>query len=122
MGAVAQRLADRVVITDDNPRSEDPQQIVEDILGGMSDHQNVHIEHDRAKAIRVSIAAAAANDLVLVAGKGHEDYQESRGRRLPFSDIAQVQAALHGVRNECHAPVRTRVDGRRPTGGRRSFF
>ncbi|MCB1727284.1 MAG: UDP-N-acetylmuramyl-tripeptide synthetase, partial [Gammaproteobacteria bacterium] len=96
MGAVAQRLADRVVITDDNPRSENPRQIVEDILGGMTDRQAAHIEHDRAKAIQVSIAAAAANDLVLVAGKGHEDYQETAGRRFSFSDIAQVQAALHG--------------------------
>ncbi len=96
MGEVAQRLADRVVLTDDNPRSEDPQQIVAEILSGMLDRQSVHVEHDRAKAIRVSIAAAGPNDLILVAGKGHEDYQESAGQRRPFSDIEQVQLALQG--------------------------
>ncbi len=96
MGGVAQRLADQVVLTDDNPRSEDPQQIVAEILAGMSDRQRVHVEHDRAKAIRVSIAAAGSNDLVLIAGKGHEDYQEVAGRRRPFSDIEQAQLALKG--------------------------
>lgn len=96
MGAVARRLADRVILTDDNPRSEDPAQIVVDILSGIEARDTVHIEHDRATAIRVGIAAAGANDLVLVAGKGHEDYQEVGGQRMPFSDIEQVQQALHG--------------------------
>jgi UDP-N-acetylmuramoyl-L-alanyl-D-glutamate--2,6-diaminopimelate ligase len=96
MGEVAHRLADRVVLTDDNPRSEDPSQIVADILSGIEAPDAVHIEHDRASAIRVGIAAAGANDLVLVAGKGHEDYQEVAGQRLPFSDIEQVQQALQG--------------------------
>jgi UDP-N-acetylmuramoyl-L-alanyl-D-glutamate--2,6-diaminopimelate ligase len=94
MGEVAQRLADHVILTNDNPRSEDPQQIVADILAGMADRQGVHIEHDRAKAIQLSIAAAGTNDLVLVAGKGHENYQEIAGRREPFSDIEKVQSAL----------------------------
>jgi UDP-N-acetylmuramoyl-L-alanyl-D-glutamate--2,6-diaminopimelate ligase len=96
MGEVALRLADQVVLTDDNPRSEPPEQIVAEILAGMSDRQRVHVEHDRAEAIRSSIAAAGADDLVLIAGKGHEDYQEVGGRRLPFSDIELVQALLHG--------------------------
>jgi UDP-N-acetylmuramoyl-L-alanyl-D-glutamate--2,6-diaminopimelate ligase len=96
MGAVARRLADRVILTDDNPRSEDPAQIVVDILSGIEARDTVHIEHDRATAIRVGIAAAGTNDLVLVAGKGHEDYQEVGGQRMPFSDIEQVQQALHG--------------------------
>lgn len=96
MGEVATRLADRVVLTDDNPRSEDAQQIVADILSGMIDRDMVHVEHDRAKAIHVSVAAAGPNDLVLIAGKGHEDYQESNGRRRPFSDIEQAQLALQG--------------------------
>jgi UDP-N-acetylmuramoyl-L-alanyl-D-glutamate--2,6-diaminopimelate ligase len=94
MGEVAGRLADRIVLTDDNPRSEDPQQIVREILSGLHDRRNVHVEHNRAKAIRVSIAAADTDDLVLVAGKGHEDYQEIAGSRRPFSDIEQVQLAL----------------------------
>ncbi len=96
MGAVAERLADRVVLTDDNPRSEPPEQIVAEILAGVGDRQRVHVEHDRAKAIRVSIAAAGPADLVLVAGKGHEDYQEAGGRRRPFSDIALVEELLRG--------------------------
>jgi UDP-N-acetylmuramoyl-L-alanyl-D-glutamate--2,6-diaminopimelate ligase len=96
MGEVAQRLADQVVLTDDNPRSEDPRQIVAEILAGMPDRHAVHVEHDRAKAIDVSIGAAGSNDLVLIAGKGHEDYQEIGGRRRPFSDIEQVQLALQG--------------------------
>ena len=96
MGEVAQRLADQVILTNDNPRGEDPQQIITGILSGMGDRNSVHVEPDRAKAIQVSIAAAAANDLVLVAGKGHEDYQETAGRREPFSDIEQVRSALQG--------------------------
>ena len=96
MGEVAQRLADRVILTDDNPRSEDPQQIVTEILAGMRDRESVHIEHARAKAIRLAIASAGADDLVLVAGKGHEDYQETAGQRESFSDIEQVQLALQG--------------------------
>jgi UDP-N-acetylmuramoyl-L-alanyl-D-glutamate--2,6-diaminopimelate ligase len=94
MGEVAQRLADQVVLTDDNPRSEDPQQIVAEIQSGMLRREGMHVEHDRAKAIRVSVAAAGTDDLVLVAGKGHEDYQEIAGKRLPFSDIDQVRMAL----------------------------
>jgi len=96
MGEVAQRLADQVILTNDNPRGEDPQQIINEILSGMDDRNSVHVETDRAKAIQVSIAAASANDLVLVAGKGHEDYQETAGRRQSFSDIEQVRAVLQG--------------------------
>jgi UDP-N-acetylmuramoyl-L-alanyl-D-glutamate--2,6-diaminopimelate ligase len=97
MGEVAQRLADQVIVTNDNPRSEDPRQIVAEILSGMSDRKGVHVELDRAKAIQVSIAAAAPSDLILLAGKGHEDYQETAGRREPFSDIEQVRKLLQGA-------------------------
>ena len=96
MGEVAQRLADQVVLTDDNPRSEDPRQIIAEILAGTAQPKLVDVEHDRARAIRSSIAAAGVNDLVLVAGKGHEDYQEVNGRRAPFSDAEQVRDALQG--------------------------
>ena len=96
MGEVARRLSDLVVLTDDNPRSEDPRQIIVDIVSGMGGRQGVHIEHDRAKAIQASIAAAGPDDLILVAGKGHEDYQEVGGKRRPFSDIEQVQQVLQG--------------------------
>jgi UDP-N-acetylmuramoyl-L-alanyl-D-glutamate--2,6-diaminopimelate ligase len=96
MGEVVSRLADRTVITDDNPRSEVPQQIVNDILSGINDRAGVVVEHDRATAIATSITAASADDLVLIAGKGHENYQEVAGRRLAFSDIEQVRQVLRG--------------------------
>lgn len=96
MGAVAQRLADRAIITDDNPRSESSDQIVNEILAGIDDATKVHVERDRAKAIEVAIGAAEVDDLVLIAGKGHEDYQEVSGQRRPFSDVEQVRAVLRG--------------------------
>ena len=96
MGEIAQRLADRVLLADDNPRSEDPQAIMAEILSGMPTRQGVEIEQDRAKAIRAAVASAGPGDLVLVAGKGHEDYQEIDGERRPYSDIEQVQAVLQG--------------------------
>lgn len=98
MGAIAQRFADRVLLTDDNPRSEDPEQIVAEILDGMPTREGVQVEHDRAQAILDGIAGGGPGDLVLVAGKGHEDYQEVGGRRTPFSDIEQVQSVLQGGR------------------------
>ena len=97
MGEVARRLADRIIVTDDNPRTEQPAQIVSDILSGISDRIGVDVQHDRASAIADGIRDADANDLVLVAGKGHEDYQEVAGQRLPFSDIELVKAVLEGA-------------------------
>ena len=95
MGYIAQRGADRVVITSDNPRSEGPFRIVSDIRAGLS-REPFATELDRARAIELAIAQAAPGDVVLIAGKGHEDYQEIEGRRLPFSDAQvarQAQAA-----------------------------
>ncbi len=92
MGAAAARLADRVVITSDNPRNEAPEDIVADILAGMPAGQTVEL--DRATAIRAAIAGAGPQDVVLIAGKGHEDYQEIQGERYPFSDLAQAEQAL----------------------------
>jgi len=92
MGRVVSRLADRVVVTSDNPRSEDPGKIIDAILAGIAG--NCEIEIDRAKAIEAAIALAEPADVVLIAGKGHEDYQEIAGRRLPFSDAAVARAAL----------------------------
>src|SRR5262245_17144848 len=92
MGRVVSRLADRVVVTSDNPRSEDPGRIIDAILGGMAG--NCEIEVDRAKAIEAAIAGADDADVVLIAGKGHESYQEIAGRRLPFSDASVARAAL----------------------------
>jgi len=87
MGAFATRLADRVLATSDNPRSEDPREIIRQI--GVADS-----EVDRARAIERIVLEAAPNDVVLVAGKGHESYQEIAGKRLPFSDSAVVRAAV----------------------------
>ena len=92
MGAVASRLADRIVLTSDNPRSEDPLAIIRAIEQGVSAPHAVEI--DRARAIESAIAQAADADVVLISGKGHEAWQEAGGRRLPFSDAAEAQAAL----------------------------
>ncbi len=97
MGRIAERLADRVIVTDDNPRSEDGDWIVTDILKGMENPTNALVERDRAKAIRMAVAEAAPGDLVMVCGKGHEDYQLVGGQRLHFSDREQVLQALQEV-------------------------
>jgi UDP-N-acetylmuramyl-tripeptide synthetase len=96
MGAIAARLADRVVVTTDNPRGEDPEAIASAVVKGIRETGNRRwsIEHDRRAAIRGAIADAQPGDLVLVAGKGHETYQERDGVRTPFSDAAEAAAAL----------------------------
>lgn len=94
MGAVAERLADRVLVTDDNPRTEDPERIVADILAGMRRPGTVSVIRDRRAAIARALAAAGPGDIVLIAGKGHEDYQIVGTERLPFSDHAVVRECL----------------------------
>jgi UDP-N-acetylmuramoyl-L-alanyl-D-glutamate--2,6-diaminopimelate ligase len=94
MGAVAERLADRVTLTDDNPRGEGGDDIIAEIRAGMRDPGHAQVQRNRALAIRQAVAAAAPGDVVLVAGKGHEDYQLVGELRLPFSDAAQVRQAL----------------------------
>jgi UDP-N-acetylmuramoyl-L-alanyl-D-glutamate--2,6-diaminopimelate ligase len=96
MGRVASRLADRLVVTSDNPRGEDPLRIIDAICEGISEHYEIEV--DRAKAIEAAIAGARDADVVLIAGKGHEDYQEIAGRRLPFSDLSVARAALQRAR------------------------
>ncbi|MEY2341934.1 UDP-N-acetylmuramoyl-L-alanyl-D-glutamate--2,6-diaminopimelate ligase [Acidithiobacillus sp. IBUN Pt1247-S3] len=93
MGAIAARLADRVIVTDDNPRFEDPEQISADILAGIPTGGAV-LEHDRARAIQLAIAEAEIGDWVLIAGKGHENYQDNRGQKRPFDDACHAQEAL----------------------------
>ncbi|MFO6418849.1 UDP-N-acetylmuramoyl-L-alanyl-D-glutamate--2,6-diaminopimelate ligase [Hylemonella sp. W303a] len=95
MGAAAARHADRVVLTSDNPRSEPPQAIIQQIQRGLPLESDAWVEPDRALAIARAVAAAQAADVVLVAGKGHEDYQEAAGLRRPFSDRQEVGAALN---------------------------
>jgi len=102
MAAIAQAGADVVVVTDDNPRSEDGDAIVADILAGFSDRARVAVERDRARAIALAIGQAGPQDVVLVAGKGHEPYQEINGVRHSFDDTA-VAAAVLAARAEVGA-------------------
>jgi len=92
MGAVAARLADRIVLTSDNPRGEDPAAILAAIRAGVA--RACAVESDRARAIRAAVGEAAAQDVVLIAGKGHEAYQEVGRERRPFSDAEVASAAL----------------------------
>ncbi|MEC5397760.1 UDP-N-acetylmuramoyl-L-alanyl-D-glutamate--2,6-diaminopimelate ligase [Uliginosibacterium sp. H1] len=91
MGDVAARLSQRVVVTSDNPRSEDPRAIMDAVLKGAPEALAIE---DRSEAIRSTIGGADANDVILIAGKGHENYQEVRGERTHFSDVEQARAAL----------------------------
>ena len=95
MGAIASRLADRVVVTDDNPRSEEPAAIRAAILEGMREGAaEVHEVADRAAAIRGAVAGLAAGDVLVIAGKGHETGQIVGATVLPFSDLACAEEAL----------------------------
>ncbi len=93
MGRIAQQWADRVILTDDNPRGEAPEMIVEAIMAGCRS-ESVSVIHDRALAIKTAINEAGSGDCVLIAGKGHEEYQEVKGRKTPFSDRETVIQAL----------------------------
>lgn len=92
MGRIAQRIADTVVVTSDNPRTEDPQAIINDILAGM--RLPVQCEVDRELAIHWAITQAQKNDIVLIAGKGHEEYQDVSGIKRSFSDLKVAEQAL----------------------------
>lgn len=94
MGAIAELGADHVIITDDNPRFEDGQDIVNDILSGCRT-EKVKVIRDREKAIQTAVFQAQPGDYVVIAGKGHEQYQEINGIKLPFSDATTVRAALN---------------------------
>jgi UDP-N-acetylmuramoyl-L-alanyl-D-glutamate--2,6-diaminopimelate ligase len=100
MGEAAARLSDIAIVTSDNPRNEDPAEIAADIVAGMPAGQR--IELDRARAIAEAVAMSRPGDVVLIAGKGHEDYQESQGVRRPFSDVAEAAKAL---KEYVHAPA-----------------
>lgn len=96
VGEVATRLADEVIFTSDNPRSEDPVRIIDDIAAGAKT-ANFQKEINRALAIYLAIANAHPGDIVLIAGKGHEKYQEIQGQRIPFSDAEVVQQVLNDL-------------------------
>jgi UDP-N-acetylmuramoyl-L-alanyl-D-glutamate--2,6-diaminopimelate ligase len=97
MGSVATQLADRIIVTDDNPRNEDPRTIVAAIVAGMAAGTDLQVVHDRALAIRTAIEAADPDDVVLVAGKGSENYQLIGARKLPFVDADVAAAVLEGL-------------------------
>jgi UDP-N-acetylmuramoyl-L-alanyl-D-glutamate--2,6-diaminopimelate ligase len=96
MGAVAE-MADHIIVTSDNPRSEEPSAIIQQILQGINNSlnlQSIATIEDRAAAILSAVKHAAKNDVILLAGKGHETYQEIKGRKLPFSDADHAALAL----------------------------
>ena len=97
MGAIAETLADKVIVTSDNPRSEDPQQIITDILAGLKSVNNVVVEPDRELAIKEASKIANINDIVVVAGKGHEDYQILADKTIHFDDREKVREIFAGV-------------------------
>jgi len=94
MAAVAEEFADKVIVTDDNPRTENPQQIMADIVAGFKQAEKVTIEHDRAKAICLALKQAKTGDVVLIAGKGHEKVQILATGTIPFSDQEQANKVL----------------------------
>jgi UDP-N-acetylmuramoyl-L-alanyl-D-glutamate--2,6-diaminopimelate ligase len=94
MAAIAERGADRVIVTDDNPRSENGDAIVVDIVAGFESRRNVRIERDRRDAIALALADAGADDVILIAGKGHETYQEVAGVKHDFDDLAVARGLL----------------------------
>jgi UDP-N-acetylmuramoyl-L-alanyl-D-glutamate--2,6-diaminopimelate ligase len=106
MGAAANAVADLAVVTSDNPRSENPRSIIDQILSGVSDASKVVVEPDRARAIATALAAASPGDVVVVAGKGHELGQEIGGQVLPFDDAAEARAALTHVLAAPHSGAR----------------
>jgi len=94
MAAVAARLADRVILTSDNPRNEDPKIILSEMVAGVPKGRAVEVIEHRAEAIRAAVLGAKAGDVVLVAGKGHEEFQEIRGEKMPFSDRREIERSL----------------------------
>ena len=94
MGKIAETLADRVIITNDNPRHEDPASIAQQILQGMINQDRVSVELDRSKAIKNSIQWAKENDCILIAGKGAEHYQLVGDKKLPFDDVDVALSCL----------------------------
>ena len=108
MGEAAARLADVVVLTSDNPRSEDPSRIIEEVRAGAATARHLVVEPDRRAAIAAAVAGAGPGDVVVVAGKGHETGQTAGGRTEPFDDRAEARAALAaaaGARPNSGAPA-----------------
>ncbi len=95
MGLAAQKNADKIIVTSDNPRNENPEMIINDILDGINKNDDLHVEIDRKKAIEYSIRNSSLGDIILIAGKGHEYYQEIEGIKYPFDDRDVIKEFLH---------------------------
>jgi UDP-N-acetylmuramoyl-L-alanyl-D-glutamate--2,6-diaminopimelate ligase len=94
MGLAAEEGADRVIVTSDNPRGESVEDIARDIFRGAGESPKHELVHDRGAAIRRAISEASSEDIVLIAGKGHENYQVIDGKRSPFSDVDVARRIL----------------------------
>ncbi|MET4678325.1 MULTISPECIES: UDP-N-acetylmuramoyl-L-alanyl-D-glutamate--2,6-diaminopimelate ligase [unclassified Luteibacter] len=103
MAAIAERLADVVIVTDDNPRTEDGDAIVAQIVAGFAHPDTAMVERDRAQAIALALADAKADDVVLIAGKGHETYQEGPDGKRPFDDFAVAREAMESGKKGARA-------------------
>jgi UDP-N-acetylmuramoyl-L-alanyl-D-glutamate--2,6-diaminopimelate ligase len=90
MGEIAEKLSDRVILTDDNVRSENPQDIIRDILAGCINPEQIFIEHDRKTAIKAAVSMASLGDIILVAGKGHENYQIIGNKTVAYDERQYV--------------------------------
>ena len=95
MAEIAEEMASRMIITDDNPRNEDSSAIIKQIQAGLSGKTDVVVESDRALAIDYAISNAKEGDIILIAGKGHEEYQDVGGNRMVFSDVKQARISLN---------------------------
>jgi UDP-N-acetylmuramoyl-L-alanyl-D-glutamate--2,6-diaminopimelate ligase len=102
MGAVAAKRADHIVITNDNPRSEDPGRIAQEIVEGLGRRRRYTVQLDRRAAIREAIAAAQPGDVVLIAGKGHETSQIVGSESFPFDDAAVAREEIRALRALTH--------------------
>ena len=91
MGKIAEDYATNVIITSDNPRSENPEKIIDDILDGIAHKKSIKIKPDRKEAIQFALENSNPNDIILVAGKGHETYQEIDGIKHPFDDRVTIE-------------------------------
>ena len=100
MGGIAERGADRVVVTADNPRSEDPAAIAAEICAGMRQPERALVELDRTMAIRTALAEAGPADVVLIAGKGHESTQTGAATVVAFDDVTVARTLLKGLAND----------------------
>ena len=98
MGGIAASLGDITIITSDNPRDEQPEAIIDEIVAGIEPGREMYREADRAKAIRMALGMARKGDIVIVAGKGHEEYQVVGKDRIPFSDRQIAEDSIRGMK------------------------